>query len=132
MAAKRRTLDQWLDDISVAAMKIARHTDPISYNDFLSNEPVQDLVIKKIEIMGEAAKNITRGYPAFAEAYQHIPWSSLTRMRDRMAHGYWEVMPAILWQTAREDIPQIRLVITAAISQRAKPIVEQSSQSETD
>lgn len=120
MAANRRTLDQWLDDIVVAAAKIARHTDPISYEQFLSSEPIQDLVIKKIEIMGEAAKHITRDHSDFAETYKYIPWSGLARMRDRMAHGYWTVAPAILWQTAREDVPQISGMISVAISDRSK------------
>lgn len=126
MAAKRRTLDEWRDDIAVAATKIARYTDPISYPEFLTDEPIQDLVIKKIEIMGEAAKHITRDHSDFAETYKNIPWSSLTRMRDRMAHGYWTVMPATLWQTAREDIPQVSSLIAAAISDRAKTLVARS------
>ncbi len=125
MAKKRRTLDQWLDDIAVAATKIVQHTSPISYEKFLSDEPIQDLVIKKIEIMGEAAKHITREHSGVAETYKHIPWSSLTRMRDRMAHGYWTVMPAILWQTATNDIPQVKNMIENVISERKKALAAQ-------
>ena len=126
MAVKSRTLDQWLDDIAVAATKIARHADPISYKEFLSDEAIQDLVIKKIEIMGEAARHIARDHRDFAEAHGNIPWSSLTQMRDRMIHGYWTVMPATLWQTAREDMRQVSRMIATAISDRAEALVLRS------
>ena len=125
MAKTRRTLDQWLEDIAVAGSKIVQHTGPISYDKFLLEEPIQDLVIKKIEIMGEAAKHITREYPDIAETYKNVPWSSLTRMRDRLAHGYWSVMPAILWQTAKEDIPQVKNLIENVISERKKALAAQ-------
>ena len=104
MKAEDRLLDDWLDDLLVMAEKIVAYTTDIDYSQFLNNEPVRDLVIKKIENMGEATRYIRELFPDFYEAAP-IPWRDIRRMRNRLTHGYFDVLELVLWETARDDIP---------------------------
>lgn len=58
-------LDDWLDDLLTNAEKIIAYTRPIDYQEFLTNEPIRDLVTKKIENMGEATRYIRELFPDF-------------------------------------------------------------------
>lgn len=79
MKGSHRTLDDWLSDIDQMATKVAEHTRGMSRSDFNSNEPVIDLVTKKLENIGEAVKWITKNFTEFAEVHSNVPWSKLAR-----------------------------------------------------
>lgn len=106
MKAEERSLDDWLDDLLVMAEKIIAYTAEIDYPVFLANEPVRDLVQKKIENMGEATRYIRELFPDFYDATP-LPWRDIRRMRNRLTHGYFDVIEVVLWETARDDIPSL-------------------------
>ena len=100
------------------ATKVAEHTRGMSRSDFNSNEPVIDLVTKKLENIGEAVKWITKNFTEFAEVHSNVTWSKLARTRDKLAHVYFEIDRDLLWTAAQNDIPLIHREIKQIIALR--------------
>ena len=61
-------------------------------------------VIKDIEITGEAASKITTETKT---KYDNIPWKDIVGMRNRLIHGYFEVDIKLVWNTAKNNLPQL-------------------------
>jgi uncharacterized protein with HEPN domain len=85
--------------------RVTRYTGDIDESAFLSNQLVQDAVIRNFEILGEACNNIEKHYPEFTSAHPELPLSSAYEMRNAVAHGYFKVDFAIVWKTLRSDLP---------------------------
>ena len=75
------------------------------YEDFKNIRMLQDAVIREIEIIGEATKNLSTD---FINKYQEIPWRKMAGMRDRLIHGYFGVDLAAVWDTTTKDIPSLK------------------------
>ncbi len=97
----------YLEHIAQAIQRIKRYTDDMPEVAFLENELVQDAVIRNIEIIGEAARNIERNDPVFAAQHAEIPWEVIYAMRNRVAHGYFKVDLEIVWKTIQADLPAL-------------------------
>ena len=74
----------YLDHILQAVQRIARYTKGMTEEGFSASEMAQDAVIRNIEIIGEAARNIARHHPDFAGSHPEIPWESIYLMRNRV------------------------------------------------
>ena len=72
--------------------------------EFLENELVQDAVVRNIEIIGEAVKNIPED---FKKKQNEVPWKDIAGMRDRIAHFYFGIDYELVWLTVKEDIPSL-------------------------
>jgi uncharacterized protein with HEPN domain len=72
---------------------------------FLASPITQDAVIRNIEIIGEAARNIIKHYPEFAAAHKQLRLDAAYKMRNAVAHGYFAVDLEIVWSTLRADLP---------------------------
>jgi uncharacterized protein with HEPN domain len=64
-------------------------------------------VILNIVVLGEAATKLANDHPAFVALHQDVPWHSMRGMRNRMAHGYFDVDLAIVWQTVKSSLPSL-------------------------
>lgn len=64
-------------------------------------------MIRNIEIMGEAARNIEQRLPDFAEQHPEVPWADMYFMRNRVSHGYFAVDLEIVWKTTQNDLPAL-------------------------
>ncbi len=73
-------------------------------DDFFSDRKTQDAVIRNIEIIGEAIKNIS---PKLRASYPDIPWRLLAGMRDKMIHEYFGVNLDLVWETVERDLPEL-------------------------
>ncbi|RPH96006.1 DUF86 domain-containing protein [candidate division KSB1 bacterium] len=93
-----------LMDILVAARKAIRVTQGMTRDDFAANDVVQDSVIRQIEIMGEAARQVSE---AFRELHNEIPWHEIRGMRNRLIHDYKRIDLDEVWKTLRVDIPAL-------------------------
>lgn len=76
---------------------------------------VRDAILFRIIIIGEAAKAVVQRDPALATELSDVEWSALARMRDRVTHQYWAVDDQIVWDTAVEDIPEVRAILADAL-----------------
>lgn len=73
-------------------------------------------ILFRIVVIGEAAKAVVYKDPALATDLSDVEWSALARMRDRITHQYWAIDSQIVWDTAREDIPDVRGLIAGALA----------------
>ena len=77
--------------------------------DFLNSIQLQDSVIRRIEIIGEAIKNIQND---IKENYNQIPWREITGMRDILIHQYFGVDLDLTWQVIDKDLPRLKRQIS--------------------
>lgn len=105
----KRKQSLYLSDIKNAIESINNFTNEMNFEKFCEDDRTFSAVIRKIEIIGEAAKSLSS---EIIESNPEIPWSVMARMRDKLIHGYFGIDAAIIWKTAREDLPEILPLIT--------------------
>ncbi len=71
---------------------------------FLADPRTQDAVIRNLEIVGEAVKNLSEA----ARAGQEIPWRQIAGMRDKLIHQYFGVNLELVWKTVEIEIPRLQ------------------------
>lgn len=120
IAPALRTAD-YLGHLLEAIDRIRRYTSGIDLAGFKSQSLVQDAVIRNIEIVGEAARNISRIDPGFIAAHPEIPWTDAIRMRDRVSHGYAKVELDTIWTTIQRDLPAMEIQATALLDALRRP-----------
>ncbi len=98
----------YADDIISACAKIRRFVAGMTYDAFAADERTQDAVIRNIEIIGEAAKNIPDAIVANAP---EIAWRNIRGMRDIIAHGYFQTSLEIVWATATQRIDELETAV---------------------
>ena len=74
----------------------------ISAEELADNRLVSNAIVRSIEIVGEAASQITK---SFRDAHPQIPWEKIIGMRNRIVHAYFEVDYEMVWSTVHEDLP---------------------------
>lgn len=73
--------------------------------EFFKNHLVQDGVVRNIQIIGEAVKELS---PELKEKHQDVKWSNASRMRDQVTHNYFDVDYKIVWDTVEHSLPPFR------------------------
>jgi len=99
-----RGIVQYLADMVEAADAIRSFIRGMSREAFDSDKRTQDAVIRNLEVIGEAVKNIP---DAFKKEHPEISWHSIAAMRDKLIHGYFGVDADIVWRTVTEDLPAL-------------------------
>ncbi len=79
-----------LGHIVAAATKLLRFTADKSEADFMTDEVLQDAVIRNLEVIGEAVTKLSAELKA---VHPDVPWSDIAGMRNRLIHGYMTVNP---------------------------------------
>lgn len=98
-----------IEDIIESLLRIEEYTLSINKDDFISNVQIQDAVVRWLEIIGEAVKNIPQEIKV---KYPHIPWKKIAGMRDLLVHEYFGVNLDRIWKVAKEDIPNLKKEIS--------------------
>lgn len=92
------SIDDIIDSLDKIQSYVVGFTEPVFEKDSI----IQDAVIRRLEIIGEATKNVP---PDFREKYPTIPWRSLAGLRDVVIHQYFGVSIAMIWKVTQVDIP---------------------------
>ena len=79
----------------------------LSKSEFLSDKRTQQAVILKIVIIGEAATKLLNENPEFTERFPEVPWRNMRGMRNRIAHGYFDIDLEIVWETGKKSLPEL-------------------------
>lgn len=76
--------------------------------EFLADRRTQQAVILNLITIGEAAARVVNEYPEFTAAHAEIPWAQMRGMRNRMAHGYFDINPDTVWETVQTSLPDLQ------------------------
>jgi uncharacterized protein with HEPN domain len=91
---------------------IEEYTKGMSENEFFSNSMAHDAVIRQMEIIGEAAKNVS---DEFQDKHRTLPWLKMIGIRNKIIHEYFNVNYAIVWDTVKDDLPSLKKSIKKII-----------------
>ena len=97
-----------LVDIHQAARLAMSYVQGMTKEAFLGDVQCQDSVVRRIEIIGEAARRVS---PEGKAAWPGLPWNDMVRMRNRVIHEYDDVDYEIVWHTVQKDLPRLALQI---------------------
>jgi len=106
---KKRDMRLYLSDIWESIIAIEEYTQPITEEDFYENRQAQDAIVRRLEIIGEAVKNIDDD---FRKNYPEIPWKKIAGLRDIITHEYFGVKLERIWEVIRKDIPDLKKKMT--------------------
>lgn len=110
-------LPEYLRRILEATERIHLYVEDMSEVAFLDDLKTQDAVIRNLEIIGEASRNIERHHKQFADQHEHIPLGSAYEMRNALSHGYFKVDLEIVWKTIHSDLPELHAQIKHLLDQ---------------
>jgi len=111
----QREHDFFLKDILVAIRKIENYTGKLSYEEFLKDELRQDGVVKNLEVIGEAVKNIPQD---IKNRKPEIEWKKIAGLRDILTHEYFGINFEIVWDVIMKKIPDLKKNVTDLLSEK--------------
>jgi uncharacterized protein with HEPN domain len=87
--------DAYLLDMLLAARKVMKYAQGVDFKRFDQDEVLQDAIMRRIQIIGEAARKVSE---EFKEAHPAIPWYEISGMRNRLVHEYFKVITEKVWE----------------------------------
>lgn len=100
-------LPDYLDHIRRAATDAYTFVEGLRKEDFLADKRTQQAVILSLLIIGEAATKLLQNYSDFLTRHPDVPWSSMKGMRNRLAHGYFDINLDVVWETVSNALPNL-------------------------
>jgi len=107
----------FLSNILDSCIHIIEFTKDIDFKTFIKKRLIQSAVIRELEIIGEATKNLSDD---IKKNFKNIPWIKLAGMRDKLIHGYFTVDLKEVWNTAKKDISILKIGIEKIFSKKDK------------
>lgn len=100
-------LADYLGHMTQAASDACSFVQGMAKEAFMEDRRTQQAVIMSLVIIGEAATKIMDGHASFVEAHAELPWRSMRGMRNRIAHGYFEINREVVWDTVQTALPDL-------------------------
>ena len=113
----KRGNKEFIKDIKEAIERINNYTSQMSYDTFQLDSKTQDAVVRNIEIIGEATKNLSND---FKKKRKDIDWKNIAGMRDKIIHFYFGVKWDIVWSVIRDKIPKFKSQIENILKEMDK------------
>jgi len=107
MTSPEKRLRTLLTQMRQTADQAAAYVEGMSKDDFLADAKTQDAVIMKILVIGELAAKVLDHHPDFAAQHTQVRWQAMKGIRNRMAHGYFELNLDTVWETVETEIPKL-------------------------
>lgn len=111
--SETRLLD-YVDHIQQAAQRACSYVEGMDKRAFLADMRTQQAVIMNRVIVGEAATRVLQNYASFVERHPQVPWRSMKGMRNRIAHGYFDIDLDVVWETVQAALPELLTQMPAA------------------
>lgn len=106
-------IDDYLDHMRQSIADIRLCTASLDLDGFQSDRIAQLASIKAIENIGEAARNLTRDYPAYTETETSVPWRKWSAVRNRLSHGYFDIDLGVVWSVVEKNVPELEAALKA-------------------
>ena len=103
-----------LQHIQDAILDIVSYTKGISFEEFEANSMILFASVKQLEIIGEAANNITKH---FQTIYNEIEWRTIIGLRNLLVHEYFGIDKEIVWGIIKKDIPKLQKEVNRILEQ---------------
>ena len=116
MTDKADRTSDYIGHMLQAVGRIRMYTNNLDQAAFERDIRTQDAVIRNLEILGEAARNVQVHDSAVVAAQPEIPWAMAYRMRNALSHGYADVDLGTVWNTVRNDLPPLERRLFALVS----------------
>lgn len=107
----------FLEDILKNIELLERFVKNMDKEQYLADTKTQYSVIRGIEIMGEATKNLPRD---IILKHPEVPWKDIAGMRDKMIHGYFGVDAKEVWLVVQNDLPDLKKKIARVLEEVEK------------
>ncbi len=91
---------------------IEKDTEGMTLKEFRTAIPIQDAVIRRLEIIGEAAKHLPEH---IKHTHPEIPWDDIAGMRDVLIHEYFGVSVGTVWSTVTRSLPPLKRAAQAIL-----------------
>lgn len=114
---KKRDYGDFVQDILESVNDVGNFIEGMDFKEFIKDKKTIYSVVRAIEIIGEATKNIPE---QIRKSYPGVPWKKMAGMRDRLVHEYFGIDLEILWATAKEDVPQLRGPVSKVLEDMEK------------
>jgi uncharacterized protein with HEPN domain len=125
--------EDYLEHIAQAIQRATEYVTGVgSVSAFRISQRDQDAVIRNIEIIGEAARQIQNHMPEFVTAHPELPWREMGDIRNRMIHNYFDINLNVVWRTVQEDLPKLKQQVDHLLSQQAKKATLAQTREETE
>ena len=105
--SEHHRLPDLLEHIQQAVTDACSFVEGLAKGDFLADKRTQQAVIMSLIIVGEAATKVMDGYAEFTQSHPEVPWRSMRNMRNRMAHGYFDINLDVVWETTQDWLPAL-------------------------
>ena len=92
----------FLEHILASVELIENYSKNITHEDFAKNLAIQDAIMRRLEIIGEAVKNLSASFKA---KYPAVSWKQVAGMRNILIHEYFGVDVKLVWSTVKIDMP---------------------------
>lgn len=101
----KKNANIFIEHILESIQLIEEYSLHLTDDTFKKNKAAQDAIIRRLEIIGEAAKNVPL---SIKERYSNIPWKQMAGMRDVLIHEYFDVDLALTWTVVKRELPLVK------------------------
>lgn len=112
----KKTPDIFLQHILESIELIEKRVRNVTFQEFDENIDLQDMVIRRLEIIGEAVRNLPH---EFRQGHSNVNWQDPAGMRSALIHAYFEVDLSVVWNTITNDLPPFKTQIKKLLEEAA-------------